>query len=88
VLVAQQTWQLYRKVNFSMTLRYKDFSTPSLAIPLKSPLISIINVGIPKDKVAHTNLNSFVFPVPVAPIKPWRFKVFNGIFTSICYSFL
>jgi hypothetical protein len=32
-----------------MALRDKAFSSPSLAIPLKSPLMSIINTGIPKE---------------------------------------
>jgi hypothetical protein len=53
-----------------MTFGYKDFSTPSLAIPLKSPLYPSLMLVF-QDELLTKNLNSFGFPVPVAPaIKP------------------
>ena len=57
---------------------------PGCAKPLKSPLISISNTGMPLSlKFSAKTCSDFVFPVPVAPaIKPWRFMVFNGILTK------
>jgi hypothetical protein len=63
-----------------MALRYKWLSS-FFAIPLKSPLISIIKTGMPKLDNVQKGLEWFCFPVPVThAIKPWRFKVFKGTF--------
>jgi hypothetical protein len=44
-----------------MAIRYKWFSSPSFAIPLKSPLISIIKTGMPNLIIVQKDLNGFVF---------------------------
>jgi hypothetical protein len=71
-----------------MALRYKWFSSPSFAIPLKSPLISI-KTGMPNLITVQIGLEWFCFPVPVTQRQTMAFKVFKGTFyVSIWQSLL
>jgi hypothetical protein len=64
-----------------VALRDKAFSSPSLAIPLKSPLMSIINTGIPK-KIIVQVLEWFCLSCTCrTSINPWRFNVLTVFFT-------
>ena len=66
-----------RSVNFG-------FSSAALAIPDKSPLISMSTQGTPlAESCSAIICKVFVLPVPVAPaIRPCRFNVLSGIFTK------
>ena len=59
------------------------FSSPGVAIPERSPLISAIKVGTPISENASANTFSVtVLPVPVAPaISPWRFAIEGSRYT-------
>ena len=49
-------------------------STPGLAIPVRSPLMSAMNTGTPmREKLSARTCKLTVLPVPVAPVMhPWR----------------
>ena len=61
-----------------------SFKVPGAPIPLKSPLISIINTFTPALLSPSARpCKVLVLPVPVAPaISPWRFMVFRGNITG------